>query len=124
MEQQELINHLNLLVGVRYKEEPPYSTEQGFNCLAFCEYVYKLYGRDVETSSLKKMRSQFIRVKPPFEFLDIPLIYLSVMDTHHVGIMLDETWMIHCSRATNGVGRTDITRAPWCNLIRRVYRYK
>ena len=40
----------------------------------------------------------------------------------HVGLMIDQRWALQSSHATNGVGRVEITRAPWSTAQRGFYR--
>ncbi len=108
---------LHNLIGTPYNPEGN-SIETGFNCLTWASYVT---GIEVDPH-LKTFRKKFIKVEPPYSRFDIPVFYLSDMDTRHVGVMLDNTKFTHCSEATNGVALGDINRKPWSTFLKAVYR--
>ena len=42
----------------------------------------------------------------------------------HIGLMLDRRWALQSCKSTNGVGRVEITRNPWCSAFKGFYRPK
>jgi hypothetical protein len=128
MEQQEATKYIKNLVSKRipYKENPPYSVTEGFNCLSLVQHIYKLYNISIYefNDDLKRSREQFIIIKDKPKFLDVPLFYMSIMGTRHVGLMINEFQMVQCSKGTNGVSICHIDRQPWKNLLKYFYRLK
>jgi cell wall-associated NlpC family hydrolase len=126
---EEIVKHLESLIGTPYdKEGAIFTPENGGHCLSFAKYVYSLFGISFEelspVSFVKNLkRSHFTTVEAPYQFMDVPLFYLDEFSAHHVGVMTDERWMFHCSSYTNGVCRTEITRIPWHNFLKEVYRH-
>jgi hypothetical protein len=131
MTQQELIKYLNSLIGVPYNRHTDYTThslETGFNCFTWCAFVYNLadkgdYKLARTFSDLRELHKYFQKVSPPYQFLDIALFTNKALEKRHIGVMLDQQYCIHCSSATNGVARADITRSIWANSLKDIYRY-
>ena len=118
-------------VGVPYKEEPPFSLELGFNCLGWIEHLLELGGFYVpqhasDLKSFKQLSSHFrkLRKNEIINFPDAAYFYLDMFDKKHLGIMLNERIMSHSSEFTNGVSMVDITRSPWSNMLKGIYRLK
>lgn len=128
---KEVFDQINSLIGVKYKSEPPFSVEEGFNCFSCVSYIWELFANKKyvlpsDFSNLRLLRDNFIKLPPNIipKPLDIPIFFNGTISTRHVGIMQDERMMIHASRETNGVARTDITKSPWRCTIQAIYRHK
>lgn len=133
MTQEELTQFVRDIIkkNIPYKLNPPYSLEMGMNCYAWLEYIYSLMGLDLvsvqsykDLKNLVNMRRDFIIIEENPQFLDIPLFYRSILDTRHVGIMLNKYEMTQCSSSTNGVSICEIDRQPWKNYLQYFYRRK
>ena len=114
-------------VGIPYKQKPPFSMELGYDCLEWCKIVYNLADIKVQHSldDLKLYTKQFRKLDPsePVKLLDIALFYVQLIGERHVGLMLDERTMSHCTIATNGVTISDISRYPWKQDFKGFYRF-
>jgi hypothetical protein len=124
-ERKLITNYALEHVGIPYKNEPPYSLDEGFNCFYWADHLYKLIGIDIEHDMkiTKALVSKFTKVEEP-QVLDIPVFYINLLSTRHIGVMLDEFRMSHCSKGTNGVAVSDITRQPWKMMLKGIYRLK
>jgi len=114
-------------VGIPYKNEPPYSIEQGFNCLEWAKTLYSLSDKNVQHSldNLKLYTKQFRKLQSEEEpiLLDIALFYVELVGERHIGVMLNNKTMSHCTKATNGVALSNITRQPWVREFKGFYRF-
>lgn len=110
-------------IGIPYKKEPPYSLESGFNCLSWGKLLYELSGKNLkyDIDNLKLCTRQFTKVEFP-QPLDVALFYSDLIGARHIGIMLNDKSMSHCSQFTNGVAISDITRSIWLGTFKGFYR--
>lgn len=113
---------------IPYKKNPPYSVEQGFNCFSWMVFLHNQYVDHQcipdTTTELRNMLKHHQKVRISPQYLDIPLFYFESIGSRHVGLMLDDHMMTQCSETTNGVSIVDITKTPWSNLLRHLYRHK
>jgi hypothetical protein len=127
----DFLEHIDTIIGCPYNKEASetHSIQTGFNCFTFAAYVYNLHDIKVVNvfdnryQSLKQLRLQFFKVPGPAQFLDIVVFYVSDLDTRHIGVMLDENYMVHCSSVTNGIARNDVRRIPWSACFKGFYRH-
>lgn len=125
MEPKELLQYAREKVGTMYKNEPPFSLEHGFNCLYWADHLYRIFGIDPGIFEMtRQFRTKFTKLNDDIvpQFLDVPLFYLDTLGQRHVGVMLTETIMSHCSSTTNGVSIAYIDRLPWSGSLKGFYR--
>jgi len=92
-------------------------------CLKFAVKFYKEIGIEADTDALKQARN-FVRVKDP-QFGDIAVFKgLEFDNKFHIGVMLDYRKAIQCNDGTNGVGKIDISRYPFCVSLKGFYRHE
>jgi hypothetical protein len=106
-----LDRHWRGLLGTSYTPEGD-TPETGFDCWGFVRHVYVTQGVQLPVDIHQATRL-FQRVKPPFVFPDVLVFKLPPAFERHVGVALDDRWFVHCSVATNGVGRCDRGRDFW-----------
>lgn len=128
---EHLIKHINSLIGTPYKDNPPYSIQEGFDCFSWCAYLWELFSKEkyvcpVDFSSLRDLRKVFIPISDTPRIFDIALfseIEEMELGERHIGLMMDHRIMLQCAKSTNGVSRADITRKPWSKALSGIYRH-
>jgi len=101
-------------LGIPYEES---------GCLNFLVMVYQRMGIEVTQESVKEAR-HFRKVSSP-QFGDIVVFHgPPIINGFHVAMMLDQRLAIQSVPSTGGVGKIDINRQPWINMIRAFYRHE
>lgn len=137
MTEPEIIIKVHELIGTKYSDDEDinhHSVENGFNCYSWGSYLFNLAHKEIKylPDNIKGLRREFIKITKtdgngqcvllePARFLDIPVFYLSDLDTRHVGVMLNPRQFTHCSKSSNGVSISELTR--WTVLLRDIYRH-
>jgi hypothetical protein len=106
-----LEEHWRTLLGTPYTPDGQ-SREAGFDCWGFVRFIYATQGVQLPLD-IHEATHLFKRVQPPFVFPDVLVFKLPPDFERHVGVALDDRWFIHCSVATNGVGRCHRGRDLW-----------
>lgn len=130
MTKEELVDFCINAVGIPYNTSSnikQHSIENGFNCFTWSAYLYSMYGLPnykypKNIKQLRKLHYKFTKEKTP-QFLDAVVFYHIELGEKHVGIMLDEHNMTHCSSLTNGVSLADIRYRPWVSSLKGIYRH-
>ena len=105
----------------------PYEEPDG--CMRFLKRALAVLGVEIEgtAAAMDHDRRLFNQVDSGELGTVIMWDSLVVCDNEykfHVGLMLDQRWALQSSPATNGVGRVEITRAPWSLAGKYFYRPK
>jgi len=96
---------------------PEIDITKGFGCWGWVWYFSKEYGLVLPKESWKA-QEEFQEVEKPAQFLDI-IGYLAGRDKVHIGSMLNDHLMVHCSKTGGGVTIDDTTTPPWNRLYGR-----
>lgn len=94
-------------------------------CLKFVIQFYREMGIEADEDAMKQARN-FEKVSDP-QFGDVVVWRENAIfptGEFHVGVMLDYRKAIQCVENTNGVGKVDISRYPWCIALKGFYRHK
>lgn len=94
-------------------------------CWPFVRHGFDLFGvalpEDVyQTGALFREVPRGTAVQP----MDVAYVRHTPWTERHVGIMLNARWMLHFSEPTNGAGKSELTRPPWCFMLKTTYRFK
>lgn len=96
---------------------------QPHRCMAFLAQALALCDLTVTEAMLRDARD-FVRIEGRPRLADIAVFQKLPWAEYHAAMMLDSHWAIQSCEATNGVGRIDISRAPWAQTLRGIYRHK
>ena len=132
MNDKEAMSFVERLVkqNIKYKLEPPFSLEEGFNCYSWVMFIRNQITNELNElyrtfENFRALREEYVKTdinKP--QYLDMPLFYLDTMGVRHIGIMLNDSLFTQCATSTNGVSINDINKQPWNRLLRGIYRHK
>ena len=100
----------------------PYEEPEG--CLTFLKRALAELGVEIEGTMEAYKRDFKLFRKVDRGHLGTMIVWKLFGGEHefHVGLMLDQRWALQSSKITNGVGRVEITRAPWATTFRGFYR--
>jgi cell wall-associated NlpC family hydrolase len=112
------------LIGCPYVPEGR-SPETGFDCYGLVHYLFAELGQPLpsdvyEAGRLFRKLEAGDRVQP----WDLAYFQESAVGRRHLGVMVESRWMLHTCLQTNGVARSEITRAPWYLMLTGLYRRK
>src|SRR4030095_10426308 len=114
---KDITARLLLMIGEPY--EPP------DGCMRFIRRALKEFCIEIEGTKAGALRDAKKFKKVDRGELGTVIVWNDVTFVDfHVGLMLDRRWAAQSSRATNGVGRIEITREPWLHTFRGFYRPK
>lgn len=98
-------------------------TPKELRCWPFVHYIFGQMGVELDRDIHKASR-HFHAVPAGGIIYPMDIVYISehAFGERHVGIMDAPHWMWHCSEASNGVARTETTRAGWKDLKKQYFR--
>ena len=115
----ELYNRIrNEFVGkIQYIDEaspsePEIDPIKGCGCWGFVWFLENECGIVFPKDGWEFLRSS-VAVKDPAQFLDVAVFKAFGISRTHVGMMLNDRLMVHCSRQGGGVSIDDIRLPPW-----------
>jgi len=114
------MNRAQITAALLTRIGEPYDDDH--KCLSFLASAFELCGITITEEMLRDARD-FVKVDKP-EFADIAVFQELPFSEYHAAFMLNNRWAIQSSAATNGVGRIEVTRSPWIDSLRGVYRHK
>jgi cell wall-associated NlpC family hydrolase len=100
--------------GVRYVAGS-HDVSNGLYCWSFYRYAYKICGLGELPMDIYDARKYFVpRTNGAPRFMDIVVFRPHhFLGERHVGVMIDNEWMYHCSMMCSGIGRASIYRVPY-----------
>lgn len=100
----------------------PYEGDDN-GCLLFLFKALREIG--IETSgNLRRDARHWKQIEGKARFGDVAVFQDLEFSKYHVALMLDSRRAVQSSKSTNGVGKIDISRDPWANTLRGIYRHK
>ncbi len=119
----DLAVHLWELVGTRYREGGSLPST-GFDCWGFVRYAYARAGIELpDDVYLAGRQFRALTHTDRRQFLDLAYFGDQTLGGRHIGILLDDRWMLHAGQLVNGVARSELTRPPWTQTLRGCYRH-
>lgn len=110
---------------MKYKEDGQ-SIEEGFECWPFVRFCFAqmcvVLPEDIYEARM--LFREVPKTDPYWKPLDVVYCSNDPLIERHVGVKVDRRMMLHCSLATNGVARSEITRDPWRLSVRSIWRLK
>lgn len=127
-----IISEMQKLLGLPYVDNSFDIENGGLYCWGFFCWTYNVASEILGMPELVLKRDVY-EAQVEFKllddseerrFLDIVVLRDILVSVRHVGVMIDNRWMMHCSRTSNGVARAELTRDPFRSTGKHFGRHK
>lgn len=128
----QIETEMQKLLGLPYVEDSFDPINGGLHCWGFFHWVFTLTANILGIPGLKlpmdiyeaQESFKLLNESDDIRFGDIVVLRGEDISVRHVGFMLDNRWMMHCSKTSNGVARAELTRSPFRLLTKHFGRHK
>jgi len=112
-EVQRMIDPIELGGAHVFYDKAAVDPKGGFsNCEHYIRHLFRLWDIELDPD-IFAARRDFDVVHGMPRFMDVAVFRGDRENQRHLGVMLDWRWFTHCSEATNGVARSEITRGDY-----------
>lgn len=115
-----------MIRNIRYADESVDLATGGLGCYGFVVYFYREIPGINLPDDIFQANGMFDKVDglSNAKYLDVPYFISNVDGKRHVGVLLDNRNIVHCSSSGNGVSKLDLLRIPYLLSMKSIHRYK